>query len=291
MFCSSCGNPIKEGFKFCVKCGNQVNSATDQSSASNAVSVVALKSSVKTPTLNAFMLKKKDERSCHFKTKKGKHAKLEDEEVSINIGVMKFNEDGQLKPLRGKNLPLKVRKSANSKDILTLAVTKHAMHNSNDIIKSSPECYKLLYPDGTLAQTLKESDEPFTLCQYKCEIGKPYNRLTFYVCSNSDFFQRTVDSLLNTGVESSDDEEVLEVPQKKVCVSNSQNSSDAKSSDRESKDKATSNPTSSKISVDDSPAVQINSDQGSSCHETTPHSIVKGIFPHLSDLAILNALR
>jgi len=67
MFCSWCGNPLKEGFKFCVKCGNQVSSSED-SSKTKTDTVPC----VKPPTLNAFMLKKKNDRIGHFKPKKGK---------------------------------------------------------------------------------------------------------------------------------------------------------------------------------------------------------------------------
>ena len=138
---------------FCVRCGVQVSSSVITSSnlGTNAVSSESqISTAIRPPTLNAFMNKKMEERRSHFKTnKKGKQAKSEDEEVTINIGLMKTNEDGQLKPVRGKNLPLKIRKSANSQDILNSGFVKHSLRNSTDINKSSPESYKLLYPDGT----------------------------------------------------------------------------------------------------------------------------------------------
>jgi len=48
--------------------------------------------------------------------------------------------------------------------------------------------YQLLYADKNKVNTLPGSDEPFTLRRYKEEIDKPYSRITFYLCSSSDYF-------------------------------------------------------------------------------------------------------
>ena len=37
--------------------------------------------------------------------------------------------------------------------------------------------------------TLPVSTEPFTFERYKEEIDKPYSRITFYLCSSSDYFE------------------------------------------------------------------------------------------------------
>ena len=300
MFCSSCGNTIKENFKFCVRCGSPAHStanvAKSNLGSSNGGAVSRNESQRSVLSLNDFMDKKKEERKSNFKTnKKGKQARSKDEVVTINIGLMRISEDGGLKPVRGKNLPLKTRTSANSEDILNAGVVKHAMHNSSDVIIASAERFKLLYPDGTLVDNLKESDKPFTLEKYKCEIGKPYNRLTFYVCSNSDYYDRIVKGLLNTDIESSDDDEKepLEVFSKKACLdvcapksvsTNSSNSNPTSIQGTRDKCAIEESEPQEKLEVGSQFATQTSS-------TTTPYSIVKDIFPHLSDLAILNALK
>ena len=84
--------------------------------------------------------------------------------------------------------------------------------------------YKLLYPDGTEVKQLKESDEAFSLQGYKAELGKPYNRLTLYLCSSSDYLDYSFKGLadvISNGSDREDDsekdfEEVGEPKQNKI---------------------------------------------------------------------------
>ena len=103
--------------------------------------------------------------------------------------------------------------------------------------------------------------------------------------------------MLNTGFESSDDNEieVLETIPKKVCLAKSESfaksannnySASFQSSNKDTKfnketETCSSSSTSSQSCVGDSLAG--NTQTGS---KPTPHSIMKDIFPHLSDLAI-----
>ena len=48
----------------------------------------------------------------------------QDSDVTKNIGLMKIDEEGNLKPVRGKVLPLKVKKSTNAKDLCEFATRK-----------------------------------------------------------------------------------------------------------------------------------------------------------------------
>ena len=57
--------------------------------------------------------------------------------------------------------------------------------------------HKLLYPGGTEVKRLKESDEAFSLHGYKAELGKPYNRLTLYLCSSSDYLYYALKGLVD----------------------------------------------------------------------------------------------
>ena len=202
MFCSHCGSEVKSCFKFCVKCGNPTaQNSDDRSSSRDTVGfnssstgcsgadlTDAVSSKEPVPKLDTFMKKKKDERMSHFKRKNKKLVNEKDEPVTINIGIMRYVEDeGVLKPQRGKSLPIRLPKTADSEEVLKSCVAKQSLHNGNEIAHSSVKSYKLLYPDGTEVEQLKESDEAFSLQGYKAELGKPYNRLTLYLCSSSDY--------------------------------------------------------------------------------------------------------
>ena len=74
-------------------------------------------------------------------------------------------------------------------------MAKQSLHNGNEIVHSSVKSYKLLYPDGTEVKQLKESDEAFSLQGYKAELGKPFNRLTLYLCDSSEYLDYTLKGL------------------------------------------------------------------------------------------------
>ncbi|XP_046907347.1 uncharacterized protein LOC124488663 [Hypomesus transpacificus] len=46
--------------------------------------------------------------------------------------------------------------------------------------------YVLLYPDGSQVTTVPGTHKPFTLKEYKEEIGKTYQRLNFFICPEKD---------------------------------------------------------------------------------------------------------
>ena len=74
-------------------------------------------------------------------------------------------------------------------------MAKQSLHNRNEIVHNSVKSYKLLYPDGTEVKRLKESDEAFSLQGYKTELGKPFHRLTLYLCGSSEYFDYTLKGL------------------------------------------------------------------------------------------------
>lgn len=63
---------------------------------------------------------------------------------------------------------------------------QHPMHWSNlsrkwdKDIQEGP--YVLLYPDCSEVIRVPGSEKPFKLAEYKKELGKPYSRITFYIC-------------------------------------------------------------------------------------------------------------
>ena len=61
---------------------------------------------------------------------KNKRVKIQqEEEVTINVGITRITENGHLKPVRGKVLPVKVKKSITAESLLQTAVKKHQAHN------------------------------------------------------------------------------------------------------------------------------------------------------------------
>ncbi len=49
--------------------------------------------------------------------------------------------------------------------------------------------WNLVYPDGQLCSTLPgQAEEEFTVRKYKEDLGKPYNRITLYLCPEEPDF-------------------------------------------------------------------------------------------------------
>ena len=105
-------------------------------------------------------------------------------EVCVNVGLVKLVENGQLKPMRGKSIPMKVMKCSKREELMTKAIKKHQAHNN---IGYGP--FDLLYPNLTRVKNLLEKEEELVLEKYKLEAGKPYNRLNFFLVSVTDFIK------------------------------------------------------------------------------------------------------
>ena len=129
---------------------------------------------------------KEDERVKKIKAKKQKAV----EEVKIQIGVME-EANGHLKKVKGRTLPLVVPTNITAGELLKAATTKHGRHFKQF---NQQESYFLLYPDQTVVNTLPGSAEPFVLNQYKEELGKPFSKLYFWLCSTSDMENLNGDS-------------------------------------------------------------------------------------------------
>lgn len=90
-----------------------------------------------------------------------------------------YETDGtDLKPLRGKTLPLFTDPEVAAPDLLKQAVQK--MRTFNKDMQEGP--YILLYPDCSEVVHVPGSEMPFRLAEYKKEIGKAYSRITFFIC-------------------------------------------------------------------------------------------------------------
>jgi hypothetical protein len=179
MFCSQCGvESSNKTAKFCFNCGFDFFKTDTKS----------------TCGFLEFKRRKEEERQSKFEPKnkkakglvstssvsKGKSLKQKD--VVINVGVMKYSK-GELKRCRGKTLPIITAPEASSEEIKEKAVSKHTNH---DKTLHHGLDYVLLYPDGSEVVNMPGSTQPFVLEKYKEEVGRPYNRITLYICTKSD---------------------------------------------------------------------------------------------------------
>ncbi|CAI5660945.1 G2/M phase-specific E3 ubiquitin-protein ligase isoform X1 [Oreochromis niloticus] len=123
--------------------------------------------------------------------------------LQINVGLMTIKKGG-LKPYRGKTIFLTTDPDATATSLLNQAVKK--MKDFNKDLKDGP--FLLLYPDGTEVITVPGTQRPFTLEAYKAEVGKPYQRITVFICLKSDF----EDVGENSDLSDSDPEIVIKRP-------------------------------------------------------------------------------
>ena len=208
-FCSKCGFCLENEFKFCPKCGVKVRTFPT-ARCETTTTPFSL------PNFHTFKSQKESERKTFFARKAHaghKKRKVDDEMVTINVGVMK--EKGVIK--RGETLPLKVPSTASAEDIGLAAVKKHTLFNSR-FIHSQAE-HILAFKDGSEVKQIPGvgPEEPFTSRRYKEESGFGYARITLYLLPEGDIFEdlrRYVDEeddLLCDGAskDSSDDEDFI----------------------------------------------------------------------------------
>lgn len=247
MFCPNCGKSIIPNAKYCHGCGKSVNQAnsdttnrvgkqealgwrSDGDINSTSPSTSSSRSSTRPTnarpaTFSEFCSRKESDRSKHFNKKKdGKRLKLHDKpgksiEVKVNIGIMTKRDDA-LVVKRGVTLPVTVRTHINYDELIQKAVEKHHRFNKDIIKHDDKKFYYLLYSDKKKADTLPGCDEAFTLKRYKEEIDKPYSRITFFLCSRSDYvasifndlFDSDSDSEVDTAINSMDEESPEKLP-------------------------------------------------------------------------------
>ena len=93
-------------------------------------------------------------------------------------------------------LCLRLKKNTTKDVLLKVSIDKHVAH-SRDMINPRHE-YRVLYPDGTVVDKLKESHEEFVLYKYKSECGKPYDRISFFLCPAMDYARAMLQDLLKS---------------------------------------------------------------------------------------------
>ena len=123
--------------------------------------------------LQNYAAKKTEERSTHFRSgsnKKAAKSKNADPLALINIGIMRYVSPDVVTPVRGKTLPLKVKKDSEYIEVFAEALVKR---QANDKSFDTTTSWKLVYHDGQSAMTLPgQPEETFTLRKYKEDLGK-----------------------------------------------------------------------------------------------------------------------
>ncbi|CAI5657238.1 unnamed protein product [Oreochromis niloticus] len=184
MFCPSYGKSlVEESPNFCSGCGERLYHASCIGDTSLPLTSQTT-SNCPTPTFSTFLeyRKKKNEERQKFSEGRKGLKKKEKRKVQINVGLMTIKKGG-LKPYRGKTIFLTTDPDATATSLLNQAVKK--MKDFNKDLKDGP--FLLLYPDGTEVITVPGTQRPFTLEAYKAEVGKPYQRITVFICLKSDF--------------------------------------------------------------------------------------------------------
>jgi len=102
--------------------------------------------------------------------------------VQFTVGVMTYKQHS-LRIWRGLHCVLKVEPSVTASEILKLAVP--VLREMELELPDGEYC--LVYSNKKLADKVPLSDEPFTLEAYKAFVGKPYQKLTLYICPVEDY--------------------------------------------------------------------------------------------------------
>ena len=192
MFCAGCRAGLKSFSKFFPFCWQKV----ENDSSAN----VTDEGATKCASFKNYAAKKSEERSTHFRSsgskRRGQKKKEEDPFALINMGLMWFIGPDVRTPNRGKTLPLEVRKDSGYAEVFAEALVKRQAH---DQAFDSKKGRKLVYPDRQLAMNLPgQREKEFTLRNYQKGLGKPYNRITLYLCPEEPEDEFILDSETET---------------------------------------------------------------------------------------------
>lgn len=146
--------------------------------------------------------------------------------ATVQVGVVEA-EEGRLKRLKGRTLPLLIQTSSNAEELINAALEKHSKHFKQ--FNKHAE-YLLLYADHSIVKTLPGSPKDFILSEYKKDLGKSYSKIYFHLCSKTDFervadFADTDDDELvpqlevKDAIEISDDDKYEKKTPEAVCPS------------------------------------------------------------------------
>nr|XP_055034496.1 G2/M phase-specific E3 ubiquitin-protein ligase-like [Misgurnus anguillicaudatus] len=186
MFCQNCGKELVElSPNFCSGCGKRLKETSNVTIGdTQQPSTLQTTPLCPTPTFSTFQeyRKKKNEERKKFSLGRMGLKQKGKRKVQMNVGLMAIQKEG-LRPQRGKTISLTTDPDITAASLLNQAVKK--MKDFNKDVKDGP--FLLLYPDCTEIINIPGTQRPFTLETYKAEVGKPYQRITVFICLKKDF--------------------------------------------------------------------------------------------------------
>lgn len=102
---------------------------------------------------------------------------------------------------------MSVSTSIDAKEMRIKAVEKHSRFNRS--IANYADAYYLLFPDMVPVEKIPGTDEDFTLQRYKEELGKPFDRVTLFLCTVKDYLAK--DGFCTAETDSDNSLETVEV--------------------------------------------------------------------------------
>ncbi|XP_034077849.1 uncharacterized protein LOC117549859 [Gymnodraco acuticeps] len=210
MYCPFCGASVTSSHGFCGVCGRDItflkdvtNKVPEEMPTTSAhLSAQPRTSAAGSSAVESFQKYREiKKRERPFFTKGRHNSKNKQKLVKISVGVMR-RMDGCLKPVRGRSLPLNVEPQWACEELLAAAIKKQKAFNQD----LEDGAHVLLYPDARVITNIPGTDTPFTVQMYKEAIGKPYQRITLYICT-----LEAVENSCYTGTTSSSDEDSVVV--------------------------------------------------------------------------------
>ena len=113
--------------------------------------------------------------------------------VGVEIGIMDTSK-GSLEPVRGSKLPVSWKRYDGWRSSCFGLKT----HSDYDQFFSGLENYVLLYPDSKLVYHIPSTEKPFTVAKHKKELGKPYSKISFYLCKDEEYQSSLVKGLADS---------------------------------------------------------------------------------------------
>ena len=197
---------------------NQDNPGPSTSSSAQEASSIKSNKSVKTFTEYKAAKGKQWFSKVKGGKAKGRKTSTADQEVLIYIGLLEWNEKERvLKPKRGKKVALRILNSAKSSVVRQKAEEKWKAFYSN--FYDENQTYLLLYEDGQKVLFLPGTSELFTLKRYQEELGRDYNRIYLYLCTNEDYNNTVMSG------DDSDDDSMSRLPRCSKLVDDSEDES------------------------------------------------------------------
>ncbi|PFX13373.1 hypothetical protein AWC38_SpisGene22542 [Stylophora pistillata] len=156
MFCSTCGQCLRNEDKFCSHCGKDASSSLSVTAAPSRVPCTS--SNAGSKAIKSFAAYRKS-KGHQWKQRVIKTAgKVKEEEVAVGIGLMEFNtKESRLRPVRRKRVMLRISNKAPYNDVCAQAAAKFRTYHIN--FYQEGEEYHLLYESGMEAQFLPGTTE------------------------------------------------------------------------------------------------------------------------------------